>query len=94
MKVLIWAGDGLQAREIQNTLDKVIKKQLQGAGYYFGHDTYVAQTKGVSREEIRVFLLSDEKSQRIPSWLEDLSEAIATGLSLNKSQVVCAVKFP
>lgn len=94
MKILIWAGDGPQTRKIQETIDKVIRKRVHDGIDYSGHDIYVAQTKGVSRGEIRIFLLSEEKSQKIPLWLELLSDVIAVELSLHKSQVVCAVKFP
>ncbi len=100
MKVLIYAGDGIRAAGIRDIIDEVVEKNPPEVkiGYDSGEDTYVAQTKGVSREEVRVYLLSEGKAQRLPQWLERLGEQIAGALrekmSLDKSQVICGVKFP
>lgn len=90
MKLLICAGDILQAGEIMNTVDRLLVKRFLGMVYT---GVFAAETKTGTKEEIKVYILPDDDSLEPPKILRLVADALAERLSLNSSQVICAATF-
>jgi hypothetical protein len=92
VKVLVCVGDGQRASKIREIIADIVKGKID-IYYEEEKDFFVASTTTMNRDETRVYLiLSDYVS--VPEQIEKLADKIARKSSLNRSQVICAVKFP
>lgn len=92
MKLLICAGDVVQAGEVRNTLQELLEGRFLGFSCY---EIFVTETRTGSKEEIMIYIFSEpgHKPEELPQRLKRIGEALAEQLQLDESQVICPVIF-
>lgn len=92
MKLLICAGDVLQAGEVRDMLRKLLEERFLGFGC---REIFVTETRTGSKEEMMIYIFPDpdHRPEEVPHRLKRIGKVLAEQLQLGESQVICPIIF-